>query len=272
MYINCFDSHVHTTHSPDAQRDDVWAIGRSALEKGLMGICITDHCDANFYDELDYGGRMARSIQDVLRARDDFAGKFILGVGVELGQPLQAMDKTEATLDLGPYDFILGSLHNAGGFEDFCYIDFTKSMDEAHATVQAYYEEMLETAKWGGFDCFAHLTLPVRYITGMCGIPFSLDPYDELIDQVLRTLAQSGKGIEINTSGLRQQLGQTMPTLKYLRRFRELGGEIVTIGSDSHSASVVGEGVDAGMDLLKEAGFSYFAFYKQRKPVMLRII
>ena len=89
------------------------------------------------------------------------------------------------------------------------------------------------------------------------------------IQEILRVLAQTGKGIEINTSGLRQQIQETMPTLPYLKRFRQLGGEIVTLGSDSHNAHDLAAGFAVAAQMLREAGFSHFAYFRDRKPVMV---
>ena len=94
---------------------------------------------------------------------------------------------------------------------------------------------------------------------------------DDQIDLVLRTLAQNGKALEINTSGLRGPIGEASPTLKYVKRFRELGGEFVTLGSDAHSVEELGEGIPEAMEMASQAGFSYFTFYKKRQPRLLQI-
>ena len=134
-----------------------------------------------------------------------------------------------------------------------------------------YFEEILELCQWGQFDSLAHLTYPLRYITGQYHIPVDLSRYDSIIDEILRTLAQKGLGLEINTAGLRREIGQTAPTLPYIKRFRQLGGEILTFGSDAHRAQDLGAGLDTAIEMAKEAGFSYFAFFKKRDPRMLSL-
>ena len=96
-----------------------------------------------------------------------------------------------------------------------------------------------------------------------------LTRHQEAIDQVFRALIQNGKALEVNTSGFRQKIGRALPDLPLLRRYRELGGELVTIGSDAHSTKDLGRGIDEGMDLLKEAGFRYLAVYERRRPILL---
>lgn len=266
-----FDSHVHSNNSPDASPDTVEMLARSAMEKGLRGLCVTDHCDVNCYDQWKCGECMAGSVKDIAAAKEQFCSdRFFLGMGIELGQPIQALDKVAEALAMGPYDFVLGSLHNGDQYQDYHFIDFRTSPLDPWEVTRNYYDTMVRTAQWGQFDVLAHLTLPMRYVKGRDGVEdFNLAPYDEMIQETLRILAQSGKGIEINTSGLRQQIGEAMPTLPYLKRFRQLGGEIVTIGSDSHNARDIAAGFDTAAQMLREAGFGHFAFFKERKPVMV---
>ena len=99
-----------------------------------------------------------------------------------------------------------------------------------------------------------------------------MSQYRDLIAEILRTLADNGLGLEINTAGLRREIGQTSPTLEYVKLFRDLGGEILTFGSDAHRAQDLGAGIECAMDMAKEAGFSYFAFFKKRNPRMLRLL
>ena len=113
---------------------------------------------------------------------------------------------------------------------------------------------------------------PLRYITGKHKIRVDLRRYDDKIEEILRLTAQNGRAIEINTSGLYGALRDTMPPLCYVKRYRELGGEYITLGSDAHSADALGRGIDSGMEMLLEAGFSYFTFYKERHPLQFKII
>ena len=266
-----FDSHVHSNNSPDASPDTVEQLARSAREKGLLGLCVTDHCDVNCYDRWGCGDCIAGSTRDLAAAKERFCtGDFFLGAGIELGQPLQALDKVELAMAMGPYDFVLGSLHNGDRYQDYHFIDFRTSPLDPWEVTRNYYDTMVRTARWGQFDVLAHLTLPLRYVKGRDGVAdFTLDPYEEMIQETLRILAREGKGIEINTSGLRQQIGLPMPTLPYLKRFRQLGGEIVTLGSDSHNARDIAAGFEAAAQILREAGFGYFAYFQERKPVMV---
>ena len=94
---------------------------------------------------------------------------------------------------------------------------------------------MLELCQWGGFDTLAHMTYPLRYIIGKYQIPVDMKPYEEVIREILKTVADKNLALEINTAGLRREIGQTSPTLEYVKLFRELGGELLTFGSDAGS-------------------------------------
>ena len=92
-----------------------------------------------------------------------------------------------------------------------------------------------------------------------------------MIADSLKTLIEKGKGIEINTSGLRQKYGDVFPSLKYVKLFRELGGEILSIGSDAHTVADLGSGITEGAKIALEAGFKYLCYFKERKPNFLKI-
>lgn len=162
------------------------------------------------------------------------------------------------------FDFVLGSLHAIRGMDDFAYVDFSGL--NAEVILERYFDELLELCQWGGFDSLAHMTYPLRYIVGKYQQPVEMSRYSEVIREILSTLAQKHLGLEINTAGLRREIGQTSPTLEYVKLFRELGGEILTFGSDAHCAQDLGAGLETAIDMAKEAGFSYFAFYKKHEP------
>ena len=130
---------------------------------------------------------------------------------------------------------------------------------------------MLETAETADFDIMAHITYPLRYITGEYGTVIDMKRYDGIIGEIFRMLIRNGRGIEINTSGLRQKIGVTMPDAPLVKRYYELGGRILTIGSDAHCADDLGKGIAEGIELAKACGFSEIAVFKGRKPTFIRI-
>ncbi len=273
------DCHTHTEFSfgSAAPLDQMC---RQALRRGISVYAVTDHCDhcADTADQepacLEFD--KSRAWEDTDEAllgvsawkeeHPDFPVKILNGI--ELGQPLQDLPVAERILTR-PYDMVIGSLHSISGHPDFYFLDYRNmSGQEIENLLSAYFEEMLRTVEWGKFDTLAHITYPFRYLVEQ-DIPFSLNRFDEQIEEVLRALAQSGKALELNTSGLRQKMGQTLPAELYLKRFRELGGEFVTIGSDAHCVNDVGAGIQEGCGVLRRAGFTQITYFEKRRPVLI---
>lgn len=272
MFINLFDSHTHSENSFDADHS-VTFMCEKAIEAGISGICVTDHCELKDYQSDRYDMRMTQAVFDVNKAKRVFNGRLAVMAGVELSDVLFDRQLTERVLEQFPFDMVIISQHNSAQGEDIYYSNFSEwTAAEIDAYLSWYFSYLLKAAEWGKFDTFGHLTYPLRYITGRHQIQIDLSRYEDQIDQILRTVAQTGRAIEINTSGLSQPLGDTMPGVRYVKRYRELGGEYITLGSDAHSAEAIGRGIDTAMQMLLDAGFSYFTFYKQRQPLQLKII
>jgi len=271
MYTNLFDSHTHSENSPDGNHS-VMCMCERAVELGLSGLSITDHMEANEYEEFGYRARVQQSIFDIQKAQSLLGDRVLISCGLELGQALQNPAAAKEVLGLCDYDFVIGSLHALAGMKDFYYLDYNDPKIVIRDLVNDYYSQCIDLARWGHFDVLGHLTYPIRYIWGRARIPVDLGLYSDAIDELMRTLISNGRGIEVNTSGLRQGLGTTLPDLPLVRRYRQLGGEIITIGSDAHCAEDLGTGIEYAMDLLKEAGFRHFTFYKERQPRMLDLM
>ena len=261
------DCHNHSRCSFDGS-DSVLEMRRRAQELGLWAHTLTDHCECqNFPDR--YRPRVEMAFAE-MSLQVPQGGRTRFYKGIELGQPNQDPDSAALALEGRDYDFVIGSIHNIRGYEDFFYLDYSQvEPGFIDALLTTYWEEEREVIAWGQFDALGHLTYPLRYIEGDHGIPVDLSKHQEAIDGIFRALIDSGKALEVNTSGLRQKIGRALPDLPLVRRYRELGGELVTLGSDAHCAEDLGKGIEAGMDLLWEAGFRYFAVYEQHKPILL---
>lgn len=273
--LNLFDSHTHSDHSPDGNHS-VTFMCEKALAGGLMGLCVTDHCEVESYEEGGFGLRMRQSAFSVQKARAAFGSRLLLTAGIELGQPLASPETAARALQQESYDFVLGSVHLVRGGQDYYYGDYHGYTEgQAQQLLAQYFQEVLKTVQWGQFDVLAHLTYPLRYIEGRGGVPCSLSPHRETIDAILRTLIENGRGLELNVrtfySAYAPGYRTPCPTAEILRRYRELGGEIITLGSDAHFAEDIGRGIAEGMQLLLSCGLRYFAFYKGRQPRMLAI-
>ena len=259
------DCHNHSNCSPDG-KDPASAMLARAKELGLYAWTLTDHCECQQF-EGNYRERVQTAWEE-MSALEAEGVRFYRGI--ELGQPMQALDAAQEALNGRDYDFVIGSLHNLQDKPDFYYMD-AAAMDpeEIHGLLADYWAELLDMIAWGNFDSLGHLTYPLRYIQGEHGVHVDMGRHAGAVDEIFAALIKGGKALEVNTSGLRQKLGETMPGLDLLKRYRALGGELVTLGSDAHCTEDLGKGIDQGMELLKAAGFTQFAVYEKRRPVLL---
>ena len=277
------DLHTHTSFSPDSH-EPIDNMCRRACELGIEAYAVTDHCEADrfFSDEhygrrktgyefdiYDYKNNFEASMSGITAAKERYAGKLNLICGVELGQALFDTEAAEIVLSDSRLDYVIASLHELKDSEDFAFLDYSRI--NVPEIMRQYFYEVNRICKWGKFDILGHLTYTLRYIEGKQKIHVDLAPYEDIIDDSFRALIGNGRGIEINTSGLRQAYGKTFPTLRYIKRFRELGGEILSIGSDAHDTRVLGTGIADGMELARQAGFRYITYFKNRRPEFIAL-
>lgn len=263
-----FDMHTHSDNSPDGEHS-VTLMCEKAIEKGVKILAITDHCECNAYREDHYDRSSKQSFFEISKAQAVFGNRIRLLRGVELGQPTQDILAAETAVRSNDYDFVLGSLHNNAGRRDYYYLNYSE--EDVDKLLDEYFAELFQLVTWGGFDSLAHLIYPIRYITGRDGIAVDLSKWREAVDEVLRLLARKGKALEINTSCLKMDPPFTMPGYDLISRFRELGGELITIGSDSHTADGIYFGIDEGRETAKRAGFEYAAVFVKRRPEMIKL-
>ncbi len=256
------DCHLHTDNSFDSDTPAEHQVDR-AHELGIEYIAITDHCDVLEWSREDIARSNAQAVE-LDRKYDDLT---VLR-GIELGEPLQDLDETAKALGLCEYDFVLCSLHNIRGEEDFYYLHPTEK--QAQNLLTRYFDELLEMVRWNGFDSLAHMTYPLRYITGRDGVEVDMSPHMPKIQEILATLAANDKALEINTSGMRSEGGFLMPTIEYLKLFRRLGGRYITLGSDAHVPEHISVGMADGIAAAKEAGFDSAAVFVNRRPVQIQ--
>lgn len=279
------DCHTHTQFSVDSEADINACVERAA-GLGLTAYAITDHCECDAWypaehysaeeremlESTDYKADYEASVAAVTALKEKYAGRLNLICGSELGQILFDTDAARIVNADKRIDFIIGSAHRIHGEKDFYFIDYTQlDMDGIYDLLGRYFREVYELSRTGLFDVIGHITYCLRYMKQRHGICPDISRYDDIIAETFRTLAHSGRGIEINTSGLRQGFGATFPDLKYVRMYRELGGEIITIGSDSHTVDDIGADVGKGAELAKAAGFRYLTYFKERKANFVKI-
>ena len=252
MYIH--DSHVHTKYSFDGAAE-IDEIAEAAISRGVSEISITDHFDIDNVLDGIYPSFEADKIKaDVYRAKEKYKGKIQINYGVELGEAHTRREEAGKHIAEQGYEFIIGSLHNLTGCPDFYFLKFDLMCDEQiDYLIKQNIKELLSLADFGNFSTLAHITYIERYLTE-CGKAFDYKKYRDGFAELFSKLIKSGIALEVNTSGLRRG-GITMPGYELCGLYRELGGELITIGSDAHRADDVGAGIKEAAAELRALGF-----------------
>lgn len=260
-----FDYHLHSEISFDSQCPPENIVG-AAEEMGLKEICFTDHYDFNdvFREKRDlftieqYVAAYAELCSDKVKIRR----------GVEFGLTTWNQKELKELLRLYDFDFVIGSVHYAGGCDP--YFEEFWANNSADKAFEKYLLQTLECVKvHQDFDVLGHLNYVCKSMHNPTRKPFYYKDYSDICDEILKVLAQNGKGIEINTSGV-DQVGDFLPSLDFIKRFRLLGGEIITVGSDSHDSSRVGQHIAGALEIAKEV-FGHVCTFEKRKVIFHKL-
>lgn len=267
------DYHVHTAYSDDSDYPMEQVI-QDAIRLGLDELCITDHVDYGVKADWDApeAERLALPVRNVnypewyaelCWLRERYAGQITLRTGMEFGVQTHTIPRYRALFQRYPFDFILLSCHQVED-KEFWNQDFQRGRSQAEYN-RRYYEELLKVMRqYEDYSVLAHLDLIRRYDEAG-DYPFAR--VRDLVEEVLKTAISKGKGIELNTSCFRYGLADLTPSREILSMYHSLGGEILTIGSDSHAPGQLGEQVGEVQGLLRELGFRYCCTYEVMKPI-----
>lgn len=260
-----YDFHIHSRVSFDGH-DTGAQLAHAALDAGLKEICFTDHRD---YLRKSREQTMLFDLNDYSAEYDNLeVPGLTIRRGVEYGLYNDNQERMKEELAQRSYDFVLGSIHFVDDI-DVYFAEYWqgKTLWEAQ---RRYFETMLDCVKChGDYDVLSHMTYLHKGAGSPVKTPLLYDDHREIIDEILRILAAKGKGLELNTSGL-DRCGGFLPTPDYFRRFKELGGEIVTIGSDSHRSNRVGQYCQEACQVLGEI-FGYVCTFEHRRPIFHKL-
>jgi histidinol-phosphatase (PHP family) len=237
---------------------------------GLKGVCFTDHFDLDYSSsEISFEFSYKDYIEELSNTRASIPKDFEIYTGVEIGMQPHISADNEALLEDKNFDFIIGSIHCVGK-KDMYDGSFLNDITPNEGAIN-YFQDMLQCLEnFSDFDVLGHLDVIRRYLPNREN-DFSYNIYKVFIDNVLSRLITSNKGIEINTSGLRYGLSSFHPLPDILKLYRLLGGEIITIGSDSHTPDIVGYQLENALAQLSDIGFKYYTIFKDRKPIFIKI-
>lgn len=274
------DMHMHTWFSTDSEACPC-DMADEAVRKGLKTICFTDHFDK---DDLEWGEEGIFDVDayfvEMQKLQEEYAGKLNIRIGIELGLRTYLKDYYEELTKKYPFDFVIGSVHNVSYKKDvegnILYTDPAAEKLFKDRTDKEAYRLMMETTLENvrTSDCFqtlGHLDYVVRYGKSR-EKEYSYTDYADIIDEILKLLIEKEKGLEVNSAGLKYGLPFAHPHPDVLKRYRELGGEIITIGADAHKPEHIAYDFGKVEELLKACGFKYYTEFSKQKPVFKQLI
>jgi histidinol-phosphatase (PHP family) len=262
------DLHVHSTCSADGGS----SIAEHARRAATLGLAEVGFCEHMDFDPRDHGSFFldpAGYAREITVARA-MVPEVRLRQGVEITYQAYLEAEIRSWLAGWPWDYVVTSVHlvdYADGWTLVSERNASQAYFGTHSQRQSYlpyFEQLLQAARSGLGDVLGHFDLVKRYGVGHYG-PLEPADFEEEIRAVLRAAVDGGMGLEINTSGLRQPPGEPYPALAVLRWYHELGGGILTLGSDAHDASYLGVGIVEAMDLAQAAGFGAVAAFEGRE-------
>lgn len=247
------DLHTHTHFSFDSQAD-LRENCRAARAMGLDAIAVTNHFDFDGILDGIYPTYLPHADRAEIEAvREEFPDLRILH-GIEMGQVHTYAEFLPKLIAAHRFDYILASLHNLAGYPDFCFLRYDEmSMTHCCVLLRRYFDEILQVIRIPGIHTLGHLTYPLRYMR-RCGKQINLLRFENQIRTVFHVLIENGIQLEVNTSGLRQGMGETMPSLTLAALYRDCGGRRIVVGSDAHMPEHIGAGVIETTDRLREMG------------------
>ncbi len=265
------DCHVHSKFSTDGEMTPEQACEK-AIAIGLDGLTFTDHLDfdypgADSFTNIDFAEYS--SYMDALR--ENYKEKLLVFKGIEVGVQPHVLEESLKTVGSVNFDYVLASVHIIDGIDPY-YREYYKgkSIKEAY---ELYLQKILYTiVNFEDFDNLGHMEYIIRY-AGYDDRTLRYNNHTEIFDQILKEIIVRGKGFEINTGSFRDKPG--IVTAQYdaavLKRYRELGGEIISLASDAHNTNYLGYKFDYFKDMLLDCGFTHVAHFEKRKPVFARL-
>jgi histidinol-phosphatase (PHP family) len=264
------DYHMHSSFSDDSEATMASMIKRS-IELGLHTICFTDHMDLDF--PLEFGGGFIFNTdiytEHLETLREKYADQITILCGVEYGLRPYLKEQYRALTKKNDFDFIIGSSHLVGNIDPY-QKEYWEGITEEEGITKYLKAIYANVQTFDDFDVYGHIDYAVRYAPNQ-NKNYSYNKYADIIDSIFKTLIQKGKGIEVNTAGYKYGLGQPHPQSDVLKRYKELGGEIITIGSDAHKPEHIGYDFKKAEELLKSLGFEYYTIFEKRQPQFIAL-
>lgn len=266
-----WDCHMHSAFSADSDTPTEDMI-RQAIALGLKGICFTEHLDPDYPptpDHLEFSLDLPAYHSRILELKETYKNQITIHFGIEIGLQLHLGQYFHNLLKEYPFDFVIGSSHVVHGADPY-YPEFFQGRDEEQA-YREYFESILENlSAFDEMDTYGHLDYIVRYGPNQNQF-YTYEKYQDVLDAILKKLIEKAVGLEVNTGGYHYGLEEPNPCTSIIRRYKELGGEIITIGADAHAPGKIGFAFDKTAQVLRECGFEYYTVFQARKPEFIKL-
>lgn len=261
-----WNNHMHSEFSGDSDAPMKDMIEKS-IEDNMYGITFTDHLDLDYYHDphrFDLDIDNYKKCYDSITNNKLYNSSFEVLWGVELGLQPHLADKHREIISKYNFDFVIGSTHQVDKIDPYFPEYFNKY--GVKNGVRKFFEETAENIEaFKNFDSYGHLDYIIRYSEEAKKLPYN--DYSDIIYDILNLLIENDKALEINTGAFKFGLLEPNPCIATIKKYKELGGKLITLGSDAHKPEQISVGYDKISSILKECDFKSYFVYKNRKPV-----
>lgn len=263
-----YDMHTHTNFSHDSNLKPEESV-IAAIQKGIAGIAFTDHADSWYFERMNTAENIMASAAAARMLNDRYGDQIKVFCGIELANIERCPEVMKRLVDAVNPDVVIGSVH----FVDCeCFSDAYSllppgrndlfSSEQLGEIMDNYFCQLIRMAREDDFDILAHITCPLRYINGKYDRYFTEEELEKPIREILDAIIDRDIALEVNTSGSE---GRTMASDTVLRWYKDMGGRLVSLGSDTHTLARVGAGLSDAADMLKNIGFKSCVYYEKRR-------
>lgn len=273
------DFHLHSSFSGDSETPMAEQINK-AIELGLDHICFTDHLDIDYPEHYGYFDlEVEEYVKELMQKKEEYKDKINIYLGIEIGLAPETGERYKELVEKYSFDFVIGSTHIIDWMDPY-FPDYWQGKSR-HDGIIEYFNTVLKNIEdYNDYDSLGHLDYIIRY----CEIPsnprrgkglifdnFDYKEYGEVLDEILRLLIKKDKSLEVNTAGYKYGLGAPNPGHNVLKRYKELGGDLITIGSDGHKPEHIAYDFDRARQVLLAAGYDHYFIYKNREAQVMKL-
>lgn len=259
------DTHIHSYFSADSETDPQSYIIK-AIDMGLKVLTFTDHYDLDYHEGMCMHFQLESYFNELIKLKEAYKDKIKILIGIEVGMQSHISEKIKNSIKDYPFDYIIGSTHLIRGQDPYFRKLFPKGTSKEDA-LNEYFDTMYSNLNsYSFFDSMGHIDYLKRY-TEFDDNGIYYNEYKEKIDLILKHLIENEKALELNTSGIDEYPFD----FKIIKRFKELGGKYITLGSDSHNQNQLCRHFDFCIEQIKLCGFDYITYYENRQPIKIKV-